>query len=285
MVDLSSNPRLQELIQQAEDAVQLRGEIRKGHGATGPVQEALDDIWRDIGRLVHRLMMAADQGILDAQTGEEGDTSEDIDNGDIGRGDRWYTDEIQDDGKPLFDADDAIAQITDIPESDPITQEVPIGDPTYDDGGERATLADMAWQRGEAGEALHVLASGDEDPPWGLQLSHLMGLLTLPASFDDPDELAIEASRVQWAANELPNRLDGLPQAVRLCVLGMLAARAQHLRRHLDIDVGPRLALDRMRRYRLSGALPNVAGLRTLPEPERESWERDAVAWWELLQP
>jgi hypothetical protein len=67
-------------------------------------------------------------------------------------------------------------------------------------------------------------------------------------------------------------------------VLGLLGARAHHLRNRLDSDVAPRVLLDKLQRYRIEHNLPNVAALLPQPRPEHATWEEDARRWWTLLR-
>ena len=85
------------------------------------------------------------------------------------------------------------------------------------------------------------------------------------------------------ASSELVSRLVGLPAEVQVWFLGLLAARCQRLIEVLEVVVGPRLSLDRMRRYALSNDLPTVAGLDASPRPEYGSWAEDARQWWAVL--
>ncbi|MEQ1503204.1 MAG: hypothetical protein ABMB14_13285 [Myxococcota bacterium] len=126
-------------------------------------------------------------------------------------------------------------------------------------------------------------STGREPPTWKHRLDELLRMLDLPGSFADADELAIEASRVQWATNDLAARLLGLPAEIQTGVVAMLAARAQHLRHRLDVDVGPRMSLDRLQRYRIDEDLPSVAALLPTPRPEHGAWEEDTRRWWALL--
>jgi len=70
---------------------------------------------------------------------------------------------------------------------------------------------------------------------------------------------------------------------VQQALLGMLAARARHLQEKLEVDVGPRLALDRLRRYRKQAGLPPVVGLLPDRGPEAGAWAEDAKRWWTVL--
>jgi hypothetical protein len=120
--------------------------------------------------------------------------------------------------------------------------------------------------------------------PSSQELGALLELLEPPASFSDADDLAVEASRIQWATLQLPDRLAAQPTELQTGMVAMLAARAQHLRLRLDDDLGPRLTLAKLQRFRLERGLPVVAGLMPTPRPESGSWEQDARRWWAYLR-
>ena len=62
-----------------------------------------------------------------------------------------------------------------------------------------------------------------------------------------------------------------------------MAARARHLQEVLEVDVGPRVALDRLRSFSQASGLSWVAGLDPNGSPERNTWAEDAVTWWNKL--
>jgi hypothetical protein len=113
----------------------------------------------------------------------------------------------------------------------------------------------------------------------------LLSLLTPPADLLDPAAMPDEASKVQWASGELSGRLADAAREVQIAVLAMLAARARNVALHLEIDIGPRMAIDRLKRYRDHEDLPWVQGLVPNARPELDSWADDARAYWELLRP
>jgi len=280
--------------------------MRARREPTADVDEALDAIYSDIGRLVFRLM---NDNATSAKDGppeptesarptflpltEEATQSTIPTEEDHGERLDWYTDEDEgdkDDGEsaqpePLFfSQDDRLDEMTDIPESDPISEEIEIDAVTDHEDYEVTGIAQMTRAQTEPNHPLHRLADSSSDPTWAYKLGELLHLLQLPTT-QTADEMTVEASHIQWAASELPSRLDGLPQSVQVCIIGLLAARAQHLRSRLAVDVGPRLALDRLRRYRIDHELPTVVGLLATPAPECGSWSEDIKGWWTLLNP
>jgi hypothetical protein len=308
MSDIASNPRLLELIELANNANRLHRQLTARKEDASEVDAARKAIFGDIGTLVHRLMTEtgpepakqpsepalprapapvdpadqtflpdSDNGLPDAIIGNDDE-----------RDGGWYTEDVEfDTSQPLFSDEDNLEEFTDVPESDPVSDEVEMGDmDTLDDEVyDHSSLAQLAAHRIERGHALYELANPETDPTWSHKLTQLLGLLNLPDDFGGNDEMAVEASRVQWAAGELGRRLDGFPASVQVCIVGLLAARAQHLRTQLTVDVGPRLALDRLRCYRIDAELPTVAGLVAEPAPESGSWVSDIHEWWALLQP
>lgn len=141
-------------------------------------------------------------------------------------------------------------------------------------------------------ETLQALRSSGDGPlavhrgsslSWREPLDELLDLITLPGDLADPAVMPSEASTVQWASGELQNRIARFPEPVRQALLGLLAVRARNLASHLDVDIGPKMALDRLKRIRSSHELPWVVALMPNARPETGSWVTDARAFWELL--
>ena len=93
--------------------------------------------------------------------------------------------------------------------------------------------------------------------------------------FDDPTELGVEASRVQWATTDLELRTRPFPDDVKLALLGLLAARAQHLRNRLDVDVGARRSLERLQRQNALRGIATAArvNVRGTCKPRSVFWQ------------
>ncbi len=231
--------------------------------------------------------------------------------------DGWYTDEVDNDSVPLFQSGDLAGDDhTDVPEStasvpDPgvvARDSVPPPPPSMPDGEpsqqsqqskrdeveelDRVRLDELiAESQSEAG-SLKQLRIGWSDrnaledaPDWVAHVIEFMELLGMPQDLLASAAMPEEASRVQWAAGQVESRLAACPVPVQSAVLAMLASRARNLAAHLDVDVGPRRALDRLKRYRDAHDLPIVAGLAPGPHPERDTWAEDARAWWALVGP
>lgn len=287
MRDIIENPRIRELLVQAERARRLRVELADrrdvdGADPTSELDEALDSIYRDLGRaLFHIAQEDGTRHLLIPDSPEEDPTlfTSEIERDDTGS---WYTDEVPRPDR-LFDEDDIDDDFTDVPESEvPEQEEEPVMVPSpYD----MVTLAALRSRLHDRSDSLSDLADTSREPPtWAYKLWELLDLLELPADFDDPQELAVEASKVQWAAGELEVRLSSFPASVQIAVIGLLAARAQHLRQRIDVEVGPKLALDRLRRYRLGAGFSSVGGLVAEAHPETGTWADDARGFWSVLQ-
>lgn len=320
MDKLLQNERLRVLLREADDATRLLERLGESGGEAAEIREAQLGIYRDIGRLVHAhwrtilrvpviddtpLREAADPG---AETDEQfshqlrGDDLQDptgeagfpVDHTDVpdatlppAQGEdleRWYTDEVE------------------IPSTEPLFSPGELDENTADTElvGARArfsesgaipsllgrTFADDDGRVADAESIFHDAPAVGEPPPW---LESLRELLTMIGS---PDELAsgpgggdpaAEVSRVQWATTNIDVRWAEFPPSIQVALLGLLAARARHLQERLDVDVGPRMALDRLRRFRKASGVSTVTGL--IPErgPEASSWAEDARRWWDAL--
>lgn len=260
MTDPLRHARIRALLEQAERAHRIREELVAQKEGTDALDSALDSVFRDLGQALFERVQA-DRGPLIPPAMDEDPTqfTSELEREDTS----WYDDvDVPD---RLFDDDDLEDDVTDIPEPDPLpepTAEAP--------EGERVTLAALQ------AEPIAPNAS------WGAALEEWLTLVDLPADLEDAGELAVEASKVQWAAQEL-ERLDPFPAPVQLACIGLLAARAQHLRQHLDVGVGPKQVLDRLRRYGQARALPPLAASTLDPHPETGSWAGDARAFWSLL--
>lgn len=240
MFDILDNPRVQELLAQAEDAVTLMqddADPTAGHD----VADALTAIYGELGRAVHGLARqakrtAAPTPKLSAVAPHDDYTGED--------------------------------DLTAIPGPEELLLREEAFLPS------RPVAIDLQSLAGVMGTSSR---SGD--------LYALLSLLTPPVDLIDPASMPEEASKVQWASGELSGRLADAAREVQIAVLAMLAARARNVAAHLDVDIGPRMALDRLKRYRDHEDLPWVQGLLPNARPEHDTWAEDAAAYWALLRP
>jgi hypothetical protein len=287
----SAHSRVLELLAEARRALALKTRLVGAGKDPAAVEEALDGLYRDLGRA---MVTAAeiDGGLLFAALRRPEPPDYELE-----REESWYSDEQELDPlgprpvEPLFDPDEL--EDGPIPESlqselDESTPVIPIEREFTDSETPKdfvvATIASLG-SRASADPTTPVAQLRQGAPtPWKAALAELVGLLELPASFADADELAVESTRLQWATNELEPRLADFPADLRAAVLGLLGARAHHLKLRLDSDVGPRVLLDRLQRYRIEHHLPAVAALLPIPRPEHATWEEDARRWWTLLR-
>lgn len=296
---LLATPSLARLLRSADEAASLMASRPRGEAPE--IREALDSIHRDLGRAVHALARehgatsppSAPSDVSEEEAGfglpETTDTpSAGPSDGPSPLGarsidplydDDWYTDESASPDAPLFGADDLPDEPTDVPGG-----EIELAEPVP--AGPVRVLEDLLVDADAPTGALFALRSESGDPPeWKADLDDLLGLIALPLDLVDVDGMPEEASKVQWASGELDHRLPRFPEAVQLALLALLAARVRNLQGHLDLDIGARLALDRMRRYRELNDLAWVIGLLPGSRPEGRSWADDAMSWWKLLRP
>lgn len=118
---------------------------------------------------------------------------------------------------------------------------------------------------------------------WVDGLQDLLALLGKPTDDRDAVTLAVEASRIQWATVGLRRQWPRYPEPIQVALLGMVAARCRFLVQHMEVDLGPRYALDRLRTYRAHTGLATVVGLVDEREPEAGTWTDDALHWWDML--
>jgi hypothetical protein len=277
MPDVLKNPRVRELLSALADADRLRDQLDDAH----EVDEARDTLLRDLGLAVFTLARTYGESMLPVEPGDPHSEALYTDEVPLDDDTGWYTSEVPKPSGSLFEPGDIEDGTTDIPES----TEGPYGEHTQEvEDYQIENVARMQLRRDEAGNPMAELSQSPA-PTWRHNVDTFRELLKLPADPDDPDELAVEASKVQWATSELDKRLTPLPGELQVCFIGLLAARAHHLREKLDVGVGPRLALDRLDRYRLTNDLPAVAGLLATPRPEYGSWVNDMRHWFDLLTP
>lgn len=288
---MSRAERLDELLDQAQRALSRRQRLISAGEDPAGVDEILDDLYRDLGRTLIAAVGSGEVELLHHPGRQPGpqrplpagtDPSEAVTAvpapSRAGRPSSAPPPPLPPHVLSVFPGLDAL----DLDDSTPVLP--PEREFTAEEPADYlvATIDEMSEVAGSPGSPFAQIRA-PRAPVWRDRLVELLGLLSLPASFADPSELAVESSRVQWATGELAALLSGMPREIRTSFVALLSARAQILRSRLDIDVGPRLSLDRLQRYRLESRLPAVAGLKPTPAPEGESWEGDARRWWALL--
>lgn len=278
MMKLLDSPRVRELLNEAEQALAM---LDSRTDARADVKEALDSIYRDLGKFVHGLARQDKSARVEKTLASALSIPEPLDAGQPLTPPRrgWYTDEVDLGGRPLFTEGD-LDDETDIPEPDAMLRI----EPEVSDEQPRVVRRLHALETDAEQGALHELRAVDL-PVWSPLLVAFLELLVLPDDLLDSAAMPEEASKVQWASGELNGRLPELPESIQVSVLGMLAARARNLQAHVDLDIGPRMALDRLKRYREVNELPWVVGLLPGARPERDTWAEDATVFWNLLNP
>lgn len=312
MEPLLQDEHIRALLREADDALRLLE--RPGDGAPSTeIREALDGIYKDIGRHVHhawRELVAprptappeparpgAQQLIEDEfdfraheeTTQERTSESLDIDEStDIPEAtefpessepaedlERWYTDEVEIEGsQPLFSPGEL--------EEAAATESVDIGPRGDAAGGLPSLAAPFVAADGSDTVSVHGFTVGSiGGEPWAASLRELIGMIGGPPA--EGADLTEEVSRVQWATTQVDHRWAEFPISVQTALLGLLAARARNLQDRLEVDLGPRLALDRLRKHARATGVPSVAGLQADHAPDSASWADDARRWWAAL--
>lgn len=269
-----------------------------GSDDPGNFRQALDDIYRDLGRAVHSLALGPDPfedeeatavtgRVAEAMVAEEDNDEDEVTHVSVPRpGETSATDP---------------AEHTDL-----ASRGLPTGGPTRREAKqkrqeERRAVAAAAQRRGavvpkKAGKARKakktagdsfgraaVRSQAAEAGEWLAELGDLLELIEPPVDLENPQELAAEASLVQWCTVDLDHRWSPFPPAIQSALLGMVAARARNLQDRLAVDVGPRIALERLSAYRERSGLSKVEGLYPERKAQTGSWAEDAVQWWETL--
>ncbi|MFT4622340.1 MAG: hypothetical protein ACI8PZ_000996 [Myxococcota bacterium] len=267
MTAFLESPRVQDLLRQADSAQALLHEITERGGDAAPVREALNAVLRDLGHAVWT--DARSEATLPGQVPGPAPRAYSDD-------DAWYTEEIEVTGR-LFDPGDLADVVGDDLPTDDVT------DPDAD-GYQLETLSTAQLRPDDASDAVAELR-GTPAPPWAERLASLRDLLGAPSLDESEEALGREAMRVQWGAANVDRQLTGLPDSVRTILIASMACRARRVMLLLDDAIGLDLALERLRRYRLTEHLPMVVALTDVGRPERGAWIRDARAWWQLIDP
>jgi hypothetical protein len=246
-MDIFTHPRIHEILIQADNALQLLDSADLG--SKTHLKGALDTIYRDIGRSLHALR--------ERPTG--------------------LTNPIRPARAPqaptlppqaAFSFDSMAVTLRDVVAPDDVADQV--GETHH-----RSLFTDA--------EGMSDIDPLD-DGSWLVPLQDLLALLGPPTRHAQATDVAVEATRIQWATSSTSALWLDYPEPIMLALLGLLSSRARHLVEKLEVASGPKLALDRLRKYHQQKHLRPVQALYDERGPEDGSWVDDAQSWWNILQ-
>jgi hypothetical protein len=264
MTAFLDDPRVRDLLRQADAAERLVQRLNESGADPTGVREALEAVLRDLGRAVWQ------QARSEAKLPEPPLAPLEVDD------ERWYTEEVEISGR-LFDPGDLAEVAADALSSG--THPTPTAQ-TH----RLETLAAVERRLAEPGDVLAALG-GAPRPPWAEQVASACARLGAPTLDETPAQLETEGAQLQWGAANLAEQLDGLPEAVRTVFVAVLACRARRVQLLMDDAIGVEVALRRLLQYRVQERLPMVVALSDAGRPERGAWIRDTLAWWALVAP
>jgi len=288
--DLLAHPEIQNLLQEADSILRVLEQV--GKEDPGNFRQALDDIYRDLGRAVHQLAPRPDAFDDEEATAVTGRVAE-----------AMVAPEPTPDDEPTPPAEPPPTLPPEEHTASNLAHRGVASSTTTRRAAKhqraeerRAAVAASRERRGlptgkrptsstdaSFGRAAVRSQAGVGEGAWLEQLGDLLELIALPAHLDDPHELAAEASLVQWATVGLDAAWQPYPPAIRAALLGLLAARARNVQERLAVDVGPRIALERLGAYREQAGLSKVEGLYPERSPTTDSWAGDSREWWSTL--
>ena len=263
-MDILDNPNIKQLIEQAESAVRMLGQV-DSHGKR-QVKHALNGVYENIGRHVHALSRQLASG-----SGEAG----------LGSGKPISIDELEELTTEIENTDEVGQGASDASSTDDLTT------PDWLESQQESAPISVEHVEAHLQQALAQvrvkLAADDADVNWVYQLENLLDMLDMSEDLDDEVELAVEATKLQWATTNMYDSWSSYPRLIQVALTGMLACRAHVVRERLPSSLAPNSVIDRLRtqQYR-SGSRP-VLSLKPAAEPEDESWANDATLWWNIL--
>ncbi len=268
MAALLDDPRIRDLLRQADAADALLETLSAQGGDTVDVRATLDAVLRDLGQAVWR--SARPSAELPESSAAEPTRARDADTDE-----RWYTEEV-DLPLRLFDPGD-LAEVAEDLRTDEVTEMQP--------GSFRIESLDSAeLRRRDSVSALAALDS-ESAPEWAGTLKAMRELMGAPSTDESTAALEQEAAQLQWCASNLEPQLQGLPDVICSAVVAGLGCRVRRVSLLLEDALGTELAMKRLREYRVARQLPMVVALSDAGRPERGAWIRDALAWWALISP
>jgi hypothetical protein len=281
--DILEHPKVKALLREADSALALLREV--GDDDPGNFQAALTHIYADLGRTIHELVPS------DAM----------FDDDEVTAVDEVMPEGTVDDGQDDDPTDPRVTPLVLPPKTKGLAGRG-MGSTPARKSAKKKRAADRRSAAARTAATTppppprratkHVTTPGstplwegvgNKGESWIEQLGDLLEALALPFEMDSPEELAAEASLVQWSTVGLDEQWAPFPPAIQAALLGLIVSRARHLQNHLEVHVGPRLALERLGAYRTRVGLSKVEGLYPERQPQTGSWAEDARQWWETL--
>jgi hypothetical protein len=262
-MDIIKNAQVRQLLEQAESAVRMLGQVDP-HGKR-QVKHALSGIYEDIGKHIHALARQM-------ATSEKADGTRDT--------------------SPI-----SISELEDLTSEIEHTDEV---------ANESALNLDISrtsneWLQGpvesrfvsvehvekrlqQSLEQIHTaLRDNPEETAWIYRLENLLDMLDVSEHLDSEAEVAVEASKLQWATSAMWEQWSNFPRTIQVALIGLLACRSHVLAEHAPDSLAPTIVIERLRNQQKRSGVPQVQGLQNNPSPEDESWTNDATLWWNIL--
>jgi len=261
-MDILDNPSIKRLLEQAESAVRMLGQV-DSYGKK-QVKHALNGVYEDIGKHVHALsrQLASSSGAT--TLGE---------------------------GKPIS-VDELEELTTEIENTDEVAAQANSGSPDFSAPDWLESQRDTAPISVEAVEShlkqavaqVHMkLLADDDEVAWVYELENLLDMLDMSEDLDDQTEIALEATKLQWATTNMYDTWSNYPRFIQMALTGMLGCRAQVIREKLPDSMASNSVLERLRIQQIRSGIRPVTSLQILPAPEDESWANDATLWWNIL--
>ena len=269
MTALLDDPRIRDLLRQADAADELLETLSSKSGDAVDVRATLDAVLRDLGYAVWRSARPAAE--LPSQLASESPSARDPETEE-----RWYTEEVELPQR-LFDPGDLAGVVVDDLRTDEVTE--------IDPGNFRLETLDTAEYRRRGGGSEPAKAGSAPAPEWAGRLEAMRDLMGAPSMDESVAALEQEAAQLQWCAANLEPQLQGLPESISTVVVAIIGCRLRRVALLLEDAIGAELAIERLREYRGAKQLPMLVALSDAGRPERGAWIRDALAWWALAFP
>ena len=306
MQELLKNPRVRDLLREAESANRLFHDLQGRSAETADVRGAIDGLYRDIGREVYtawrdliegRVWLSEDtRSILHVSPDTEpfvigsGEATEEVplpstpDEQEEG----WYTDEEELPSGRLFGPGETRERLP-----GDVTGPIEIPNPEWiaelgRTGAGRVVAARAPTDDGEPQFADEPLAASsvdttsdlarDDVASWLVATRRLLGGLGAPPAGEPAEDEGFKLDGASVALDTL-----GLPDSVRTALVGQIASRARHLAAWRPEDPAAGWVIKRLRRQRRASGGAPVYGMLPDRAPETGSWAEDAQQWWALL--